>query len=155
MSKNMRLGTQITINVLLLVTILFWHCGCDRHSKEDVDAKTHPNVGTKTPPDVVELLLQAIELKDWKTSCEYLSSDFLKDNKEKVMEGTYFRRSRKKDRTSFYTSQARVSSEWKLENDGTIAIVTLNIGAEKPGALMGICQVKLIEESGCWKVSDF
>jgi len=127
--------------------MLFLYHGCNKSLKEAVNAKT--------PPDVVKLLLQAIEQKDWETAYEYLSSDFLKDNKEKVMTGAYFKRSRAKDKTAFYTSQARVCPEWKVEKDGALAIVTLNIGGGEPGTLMGICEVKLVKDHGHWKVTEF
>jgi len=147
MKKNIRLEIAFIISISLLLLITFLYCGCNRTPKENVDAET--------PISVMELLLQAIERKDWKMACEHLSSDFLRDNKEKVMAGAYFTPSGKKDRTSFYTSQARVCRKWKLADNGAVALVTLNIGGEKPGASMGILEVKLIKEHDYWKVSEF
>lgn len=146
------------ISLSFLVTMSFLYCTCSKFSDEAPNAEISPNaeaVDAETPRDVVERLLQAIERKDWERACEYFSSDFLRDNEEKVIRGTYFKRSGRKDRTSFYTSKARVAPEWRLEKDGELAIVTLNIGGGEPGALIGICEVKLVKEYGHWKVTEF
>lgn len=118
-------------------------------------AETQTATEGNTPPDVVKSLLEAIEDRDWKRACGHLSSEFLADNKQKIMSGTHFKRSGRKDRTSFYTSLSRVLSEWRAEKHGTVALVTLNRGGGSPDALMGVCEVRLVKEHGDWKVAEF
>ena len=107
------------------------------------------------PPEVVRLLLGAIGDKAWEKTTECLSANFLKKHKKEILAGEYFKSSRRKDRTVFYKSSARVSEYWKIEENGKVAIVTLNIVDPKAIGLLGINEVKLIKENDQWKVDEF
>ena len=108
----------------------------------------------QSPSEVVRALLDVIGEKNWVKATEYLSSSFLKFHKESVLSGEYFKVSHKKDNTVVYKSSTKVLKEWKEENG--FAIVTINIGSgnfEDRSSAVGF--VKLVKESGCWKVEEF
>ncbi len=109
----------------------------------------------KTPPDVVKSLLQTIEKKNWESACQYLSADFLAKHKQDVLAGEYFKRSGNKDSTVFYTSKSGVASNWRKQEKGKVATVTLNLGGPPNKYSMGICEITLVKEDGDWKVDKF
>jgi len=71
------------------------------------------------------------------------------------LEGVYFARTGKKDRTAFYSSDIKVNSKWQEQDNGQKAIVTLTAGGLSPCSLTGIYSVSLEKEAGQWKVSEF
>jgi hypothetical protein len=116
-----------------------------------------------TPAHEVKLLLKAIGDKNWQDACTHLSTSFLAKNQQSVIEGTYFARTGKQDRTSIYIPEMTTITASRLGPGGTTAVVTLQIGKlsvwehilRRSMRKMAWCKVLLVKEAGVWKVDDF
>jgi hypothetical protein len=150
-------GTRMpaeSIHVSLLVAALAISCCCCKTPNEFVPARALPVPGGATPVDVVKGLLAAIEQEDWRSACNYLSPRFLAKHRRAVLRGRHFRSDGGK-RTAFYTSRVWIRPRWREEDDGHVAIVTLNTSGTDPQRCIGVCAVKLSREQSGWRVDEF
>jgi hypothetical protein len=135
---------------LLSLFIFVGLCGCNNFDNIGKNSKSANSNDIVSPSDTVRSLLHCIENKDWVTTCEYLSSEFLSKHKARVLAGSYFVQSHRQDKTCFYTSEAQIVSEVIT---GDIAIVKLQLG-QSPGKALRY-DVGLMKEKGVWKVNEF
>jgi hypothetical protein len=117
-----------------------------------------------TPAHELRLLLKAIDEKNWLDACTHLSTSFLAKNQQSVIEGTYFARTGKQDRTCIYIPEMTTITASRLGPGGTTAVVTLQIGKSdtlwdqllrRPPHKRMWPDVQLVKENGQWKVDDF